>query len=135
MVSKKKAATGRRNAKTRPKRSRNKSSFGRVLRNLRESEGVGLRELSEVVGMSPAYLSMVERDELAPPAQDKVLAIAIALDQDRDVFFALAGRVAPDLPNIIMKHPREMATLVRATRGLSLDKIASLTRQAKKLRR
>ena len=135
MVSKKKVVAGRRNVKARPKRSRKKTSFGRVLRNLRESEGVGLRELAQVVGMSPAYLSMVERDELAPPAQDKVLALAIALDQDRDVFLALAGRVAPDLPNIIMKHPREMATLVRATRGLSLDKIASLTRQAKRLKR
>ena len=135
MVSKKKVVAGRRNGKARPKRSRKKPSFGRVLRNLRESEGVGLRELSQVVGMSPAYLSMVERDELAPPAQDKVLALAIALDQDRDVFLALAGRVAPDLPNIIMKHPREMATLVRATRGLSRDKIESLTRQAKRLKR
>ena len=44
--------------------------------------------------MSPAYLSMVERDELAPPAEDKVLAIAEVLDQDQDVFLALAGRVA-----------------------------------------
>lgn len=134
MVSKKNTVSRRSTGNRRSKRVREKRSFGIIVRNLREREGVGLRELSELVGMSPAYLSMVERDELGPPAEDKVLAIAEVLDQDQDVFLALAGRVASDLPNIIMKHPREMATLVRATKGFSLDKIATLTRQAKKLK-
>ncbi|MFQ5505871.1 MAG: helix-turn-helix domain-containing protein [Planctomycetota bacterium] len=108
--------------------------FGTQVRSLREQQEIGLRELAEIVGMSPAYLSMVERNELAPPAEEKVVSIAEALDQDSDQFLALAGRISSDLPEVITKNPTEMAALVRATRGLTPPKIEALTQQARKLK-
>jgi transcriptional regulator with XRE-family HTH domain len=104
------------------------------VRKLRNECGLGLRELAEIVGMSPAYLSMVERNELAPPAEDKVVALAESLEQDADEMLAIAGRIASDLPEIIARNPREMAALVRSTRGLSANKIESLMKQVRKLK-
>ncbi len=132
---KRKAPTARGRSKTNSSRSKLRSPrFGSLVRKLRTASGLGLRELAEIVGMSPAYLSMVERNELAPPAEDKVVAIAKSLDQDIDEMLAIAGRIASDLPEIITRNPKVMAALVRSTRGLSANKIEALMKQATKLK-
>lgn len=50
-----------------------------------------------MIGVSPTYLSKVERDEFAPPAEEKVKAIAKILGRDPDELLALAGRVSSDI--------------------------------------
>ena len=50
--------------------------FGAFVRREREAKEIGLREMAKMIGVSPTYLSKVERDEFAPPAEDKVKAIA-----------------------------------------------------------
>jgi transcriptional regulator with XRE-family HTH domain len=70
------------------------------------------------VGISPTYLSKIERGEMPPPAERQVVALADILGQDRDVFLGVAGRIPSDLPPIIKKHPREYAALVRALRNI-----------------
>ena len=66
-------------------------AFGARVRQLREARGIGLRRFAKVVELSPTYLSKVERGQLPPPAEDKVLAIARELDQDPDILLAMAG--------------------------------------------
>ena len=109
-------------------------TFGQTIRALREKQQITLRKFANKVGMSPTYLSKVERDELAPPGEKKVLAIAEALNQDRDKLLALAGRVASELPEIIKKKPREMALLLRVAKDLSKDQLVKLSEQAEKLK-
>jgi hypothetical protein len=109
--------------------------FGQTIRALREAKKLGLRRFAEMVGMSPTYLSKVERDEFAPPAEAKVIAIAHALGENPDELLALAGRVASDLPGIIRKHPREMASFLRAANGLSAAEIERLAKEAEKRKR
>ena len=109
--------------------------FGETVRGLRHMKGIGLRKFAGIIGMSPTYLSRIERDEFPPPAEDRVVAIAKALDQDPDELLALAGRVASDLPEIIKRHPREMATFLRSTAGLSADEIRQLAEEARRRRR
>jgi len=87
-------------------------SFGALVRREREAKEIGLREMAKMIGVSPTYLSKVERDEFAPPAEDKVKAIAKILGQDADELLALAGRVATDVTDIIKKNP-QMATFLR----------------------
>ena len=84
-----------------------------------------------MVGVSPTYLSKVERDEFPPPAEDKVKAIARILDCDADDLLARAGRVSSDITDIIKRHPVELAELLRTTKGLSAADIARLAWQAK----
>jgi transcriptional regulator with XRE-family HTH domain len=105
--------------------------FGEFVRRARESKDIGLREMAKMIGVSPTYLSKVERDEFAPPVEDKVKAIAQIIGCDVDELLARAGRVARDLSDIIKRHPVELAALLRTTKGLTMDDIARLARNAR----
>lgn len=106
--------------------------FGPTVRAWREEKEIGLRRFAEQVEMSPTYLSKVERGDFPPPGEEKILAIAKVLDKDPDELLALAGRVASDLGEIIQQKPKEMATFLRAARGLGASEIERLTRQVEK---
>jgi len=105
--------------------------FGALVRREREAKEIGLREMAKNIGVSPTYLSKVERDEFPPPAEDKVRKIAGVLGQDADELLALAGRVASDLTDIIRKRPREMADFLRAAKGLTAEDMAREAQKAK----
>ena len=111
-----------------------REKFGAFIRRVRLAKEIGLREMAKKVGVSPTYQSKVERDEFPPPAEDKVRKIAEILGQDADELLAMAGRVAPDLTDIIREQPRGMADFLRAARGLTAEKMARLARQAQKAR-
>src|SRR4030088_1838348 len=108
--------------------------FGAFIREAREGKEIGLREMARMIGVSPTYLSKVERDEFPPPAEDKVRKIAAIIGHDADELLALAGRVASDLTEIIRQRPREMADFLRAAKGLTAEEMAGLARQAQKSR-
>lgn len=110
-------------------------SFGQTIRAWREAQEIGLRKFADLVGMSPTYLSKVERDEFPPPGEEKIKAIATALDRDADELLALAGRVSSDLTEIIQQKPKEMATFLRAARNLGPEDIERLTRQVERKKR
>ncbi len=106
--------------------------FGEFVRHAREAKEIGLREMAKLIGVSPAYLSRVERDDFPPPAEDRVKAIAKVIGCDEDELLARAGRVASDLSDIIKRHPVELAALLRTTKGLTTNDIARLGRDARK---
>lgn len=106
--------------------------FGAFIRRMREAKEIGLREMAKKIEVSPTYLSKVERDEFAPPAEDRVKAIATILDLDADDLLARAGRVSSDISGIIKRQPVALAALLRTTAGMSADDIARLVRQAQK---
>jgi ribosome-binding protein aMBF1 (putative translation factor) len=106
--------------------------FGEFVRRERGAKDIGLREMAKMIGVSPTYLSKVERDEFPPPAEDKVKAIAQIIKCDTDELLARAGRVSSDLSDIIKRHPRELAALLRTTKGLTADDMAKLARQAQR---
>ena len=106
--------------------------FGAFVRQERENREIGLRQLAKIIGVSPTYLSKIERDEFSPPAEDKVRRIAEIFDIDADVLLALAGKVSSDLSEIIRERPRELAALLRTTKGMTADDVAGLARAAEK---
>lgn len=110
-------------------------TFGPVVRRRREHLKIGLRQAAKEIGVSPTYLSMVERDEFPPPAEDKVRAIAKLLGLDEDVLLALAGKVGSDLTDIIKKRPREMASFLRSAKGLTPSQLSALTEHVKKAKK
>jgi transcriptional regulator with XRE-family HTH domain len=109
-----------------------REKFGAYIRREREAREIGLREMAKMIGVSPTYLSKVERDEFQPPAEDKVKAIAKIIECDADDLLARAGRVSSDLSEIIKRHPVELAALLRTTKGLTADDMARLAREAQK---
>jgi transcriptional regulator with XRE-family HTH domain len=67
-------------------------TFGEFVRRARGENEIGLREMAKMIGVSPTYLSKVERDEFAL-SHDKVKAIAQIICCDVDELLARAGRV------------------------------------------
>ena len=109
-----------------------KEQFGEFVRRAREAKEIGLREMAKMIGVSPTYLSKIERDEFPPPAEDKVRKIAEIIGCDADELLARAGRVSSDLSDIIKRRPVQMAALLRTTKGLTADDMARLARKAQK---
>jgi transcriptional regulator with XRE-family HTH domain len=109
-----------------------REKFGAFIRRAREAKEIGLREMAKMIGVSPTYLSKIERDEFPPPAEDKVKAVAKIIGCDADELLALAGRVASELTDIIRERPREMADFLRAAKGLTAEDMARFSRQAQK---
>ena len=103
--------------------------FGATIRELREARQLGLRQFARMIGVSATYLSKIEREEMPPPAEDRVKEIARLLEQDPDELLALAGKVASDLKGIIRSHPREMASFLRTASGLSGQELDHLREQ------
>ena len=111
-----------------------KRTFGFTVRRARAHRQLGLRQFAKMVGVSPTYQSKIERDELPPPAEDKVVKMAELLEQDRDELLALANRVAADVAEIIKAYPRELAPFLRSVSGLSPSEVAEMVALANTMR-
>ena len=105
-----------------------KEKFGEFVRRERKAQEIGLREMAKMIGVSPTYLSKIERDEFPPPVEDKVREIAKIIGCDADELLARAGRVSSDLSEIIKRRPVQLAALLRTTKGLTADDMARLAR-------
>ncbi len=109
-------------------------SFGHRLRTIRMRKGLGLREFARRVGVSPTYLTQVEKDACPKPTEERVVAMARALEQHPDEFLALAGRIASDIDEIIRARPRSLPTFLRVVQGLTDARINEITRQIEEQR-
>ncbi|GAB4353443.1 MAG: hypothetical protein Kow006_18580 [Gammaproteobacteria bacterium] len=74
--------------------------------------------MAQRIGVEPAYLSKIERGEVAPPSEAKIHALADELGEDPDVLLAMDGKVSSDLLEIIRKRPRLFADLIRELKSL-----------------
>ena len=85
--------------------------------------------MTETFGVSATLMSRVENGEGLPPGADKIKRMAKILGEDPDVLLALAGKVDPELPEIIRGRPRAMADLLRTARdqGLTEEEIRGFT--------
>lgn len=104
-------------------------TFGSFVRGHREEKGLGLREMAGMIGVSPTYLSKVERDQFDPPAEDKVIAIAEVLSVDRDELLALAGKVATDVTDAVKRRPKQLSAFLRTTQDMSDDELDKLMKK------
>ena len=58
------------------------------------------------VGIEPAYLSKIERGDVAPPSEATTVRRAQEIGEESDLLLALGGNVSADLQAIIRKWPR-----------------------------
>jgi len=111
-------------------------SFGRFIREARERRqgddvSFSLRQVAQRIGVEPAYLSKVERDEVAPPSEATIVRLARELDEDPDVLLAMAGKISSDLAAIIRKRPRLFAQLIRELKAMPDHAILRLVREVR----
>jgi transcriptional regulator with XRE-family HTH domain len=100
--------------------------FGKTVRKSRQSMGLSIAQFSQQVNISPTYLAPIEREVFPPPAEDKIIRIAKALNENPDVLLAQAGRVATDLQKIIRKNPDEVGALLRSVKNKPASEIARM---------
>ncbi|WP_367122986.1 helix-turn-helix domain-containing protein [Sulfurivirga sp.] len=90
-----------------------------------------VRQVARRIGVEPAYLSKVERGEVAPPSEAKIRALAEELGEDPDVLLAMAGKVSSDLLEVIRKRPQLFAQLIRELKTLPDHAILRLVREVR----
>ena len=73
----------------------------------------GAAQVAQRIGVEPAYLSKIERGDVAPPSEAKIRALAEELGEDPDMLLAMAGKVSSDLQETIRKRPQLFADLIR----------------------
>lgn len=111
-------------------------NFGSYIRERREQLRAGdaqysLRQVASRVGIEPAYLSKIEREEFSPPGEETIRSIASELGEDADVLLAMAGKVSSDLQEVIRKRPALFAELIRELRNVPDDAVLRIARQVK----
>tara|TARA_Y100000588_G_C13501524_1_gene605420 strand:+ start:74 stop:451 length:378 start_codon:yes stop_codon:yes gene_type:complete len=102
-------------------------TFGATIRRHRQRQGLGLRQYARHLGVSASYLSSIERDTCAAPAEHHIRTIARDLSLDPDTLLAQGGRVATDLQDIIRHRPRPLAALLRSAQTLTTEELTALT--------
>lgn len=110
------------------------SKFGKVIRQLREERlkknpAFTLRKFASMIGVSPTYLSKIERDEFPPPSEERIILMAKALGFDPDELLALAGKVGSDLTKVILKRPKVTADLLRMINTMKDTEIQKVIRK------
>ena len=110
--------------------------FGPTIRTIRErrrdhDRRYSVRQVAGRVGIEPAYLSKIERGEVAPPSEATTVRLAMELGEDPDIMLALAGKVSTDLQTIIRKRPRLFADLIRQLKEAPDEAVLRVVREVR----
>lgn len=95
----------------------------------RDDRSYSVRQVARRVGVEPAYLSKIERDQVAPPSEATIRRLADELGEDPDVLLAMAGKVSTDLRDIVMSRPRLFGDVLRQLRDVPDDAIVRVVRE------
>ncbi len=111
-------------------------TFGEYIRKHREAlksqdRRFSVRQVAQRIGVEPAYLSKIERGDVAPPSEAKIRALADELNEDTDVLLAMAGKVSSDLQEIIRKRPQLFADLIRQLKTMPDNAILRIARDVR----
>ena len=111
-------------------------TFGEYIREHREAlksedRRFSVRQVAQRIGVEPAYLSKIERGDVAPPSETKIRALAEELGEDTDMLLAMAGKVSSDLQEIIRKRPQLFADLIRQLKTMPDNAILRIARDVR----
>jgi transcriptional regulator with XRE-family HTH domain len=76
--------------------------FGEFLKSLRNQIKMSQRELAERVGLDFTYISKIENDVMAPPSEEKLLAMEEVLGVDKYELVLYADKIPTDFKNVIL---------------------------------
>jgi transcriptional regulator with XRE-family HTH domain len=112
------------------------AAFGDHIRKLREQRAekdpaYSLRQVAFRCGVTPAYLSRVERGEVAPPGEETLVKLARELGEDPDVLLAMAGKISTDLRAAILSRPQLFAELIRSLKSIPDHAVLRIVREVR----
>jgi HTH-type transcriptional regulator, competence development regulator len=97
----------------------------------REDARFSVRQVAHRIGIEPAYLSKVERGDVAPPSEATIRRLSGELGEDPDLLLAMAGKVSSDLQEIIRRRPKLFAQLLRELKEMPDHAILRLVREVR----
>ncbi|MYH41986.1 MAG: helix-turn-helix transcriptional regulator [Chloroflexi bacterium] len=111
-------------------------TFGGYVREVRETfrrddPAYSVRRVAQRVGVEPAYLSKIERDQVAPPSEATIRRLASELRADPDLLLAMAGKVSSDLQAIVRRRPQLFGELIRELRDAPDHAILRVAREVR----
>jgi transcriptional regulator with XRE-family HTH domain len=109
-------------------------TFGKYIREVRErhreeDRSFSVRQVAQRIGVEPAYLSKIEREQVAPPSEATIRRLALQLGEDADLLLAMAGKVSSDLREIILRRPQLFAELLRQLKEMPDHAILRVVRE------
>lgn len=112
------------------------SLLGQFIRERREARAhedasYSLRQVAARCGITPAYLSRVERGEVAPPGEETLVRLARDLGEDPDVVLAMAGKISADLRAVILARPQLFAELIRQLKQMPDSSVLRIVRDVR----
>jgi transcriptional regulator with XRE-family HTH domain len=91
-------------------------TFGQLLRQLRIKSGLGIKRLAPELGVNYTYLSKLENNEVGP-SEEMVGKVARYFNYDRDRLLLTAGKVPPEILEILRNNPDEAIGFLRERFG------------------
>jgi HTH-type transcriptional regulator, competence development regulator len=112
------------------------AAFGKNIRKLRQrcletDSAFSLRQVASRCGVTAAYLSRVERGEVAPPGEETLIKLAHELGEDSDLILAMAGKVSADLRSTILARPQLFAELIRSIKTMPDHSVLRIVRDVR----
>lgn len=89
-------------------------TFGMYLRRRREGRGIGLCALARKLGVAQSTLSKLEVHGRRAVSDDLLRRLAAELGEDVEVFLLRAGRIPPDVLEILRCRPDLIGYVRRA---------------------
>jgi len=87
--------------------------FGEFLRSKRESANISLRQLAFKTGVSPTYMSKIERGEFPPPSTRLILNLGNLLDFDGQYVCMKYGKIPDNIMLIIQQHTTDVLLAIQ----------------------
>lgn len=91
-----------------------KPAFGRYIRASRLQAGYTLRKFAEKIDISPTFLSRMERHDIRPPGEDKIVVMAQVLSLDAEELTLMADRLPARVKEMILRRPLLVSLLETA---------------------
>lgn len=90
--------------------------FRKILRELRTNAGLGIKRLAPELGVTYTYLSKLENSDINP-SEELVEKIAEYFKYDRDHLLLSAGKVPPEIIEILREHPEDAIQFLKERFG------------------
>ena len=109
------------------------SALGVRVKELREANSIGVRELGRMVEVSGMHISNIEKGK-SSASSELIIKLASVLNTDSDELLALADQVAPDVADVINTNAQAVPSFLRAAKDLTPEQWEVLKAQVEKMK-
>lgn len=101
-------------------------SLGQFIKEARTPLNISMRKLATIIGVSPGYISQIERDLCSPPTEATLVKLADALSLNRSHVMSRVGKI----PRVIIEGFVAFPEEVEAAEKYFSEKLSAKKAQA-----